>query len=236
MWFTKGHYNFSWLGLSTQPVYPTNPTNQLEPEPKTAQTDTSMVGDGSPPTKPDAFGSVGGFPTPKPEQPDPIINPETFGDIRRFFNENIQNLAIFETIRRKFTWNPSDWTRSGEILLRSSPDPTRSDEISLRSGEISLRSSEILLWSGQISTDPAKYQLDLDGSGQNNGIRDKNWNRPMNLKTQRDPNRPIRLAFRVRHKPDPWTPLLLTMTYYGNYRYNALGVCSALGWVTIFFL
>ena len=133
------------------------------------QTDTPTVGGGSPPTKPDAFRSVGDFPLPKPEQPDPIINPETSGDIRRFFDENIQNPAIFEAIRWKFTWNPSDWMRSGKILLSS----------------------------GQISTNPAKYQPNLDGSSQNNGIGDKNRNRPMNPKTQRDPNRPIRLAFRV---------------------------------------
>ena len=93
----------SQLGLSTQPVYSTNPNNSPEPKPKTAQTDTPTVGGGSPPTEPDAFGSVGGFPLPKPEQPDPIINPETPGDIRRFIDENIQNSAIFEVIWRKFT-------------------------------------------------------------------------------------------------------------------------------------
>ena len=144
-----GSYNFSWLGLSTQPVYP---TNLPEPKPKTAQTDTSTVGGGSPPTKPNAFGSVGGFPLPKLEQPNSIINLETFGDIWRFFDENIQNPAIFEAIRWKFTWNPSDWTRFGEILSRSSPDPTRA--------------SKILSWSGQISTNLAKYWPYLDEFGQ----------------------------------------------------------------------
>ena len=93
----------SLLGLFTQPVYSTNPSNPPEPEPKTAQTDTSTVGGESSPTEPDAFESVGGFPLPKPEQPDPIIYPETSGDIRRFFGENIQNPAIFEVIRRNFT-------------------------------------------------------------------------------------------------------------------------------------
>ena len=88
------------LGLSTQPVYSTNPP---ELEPKTAQTDTSTVGGRSLPMKPDAFGLVGGFPLPKPEQPDLIINPETFDDIRRFFDENIQNPVIFEVIWQKFT-------------------------------------------------------------------------------------------------------------------------------------
>ena len=63
-----------------------------------------------------------------------------------------------------------------DISSRSSLDPTRC-------GKISLRSSEILLWSGQISTDPTKYQLDLDGSGQNNDIEVKNRNRLMNPKT-----------------------------------------------------
>ena len=63
-----------------------------------------------------------------------------------------------------------------EISSRSSLDPTRC-------GEVSLRSSEILSRSGQISTDPTKYQLDLNGSGQNNDIEDKNQNRPMNPKT-----------------------------------------------------
>ena len=84
------------LRLSTLPVYPSNPP---EPEPKIVQTDTPTVGCGLPPTKPDAFGLVGGFPLPKPEQLNPIINPKTSSDIRRFFNENIQNLVIFETIR-----------------------------------------------------------------------------------------------------------------------------------------
>ena len=51
-----------------------------------------------PPAEPDAFKLVGGFPLPKPKQLDPIINPETSGDIRRFFDENIQNAAIFEVI------------------------------------------------------------------------------------------------------------------------------------------
>ena len=91
------------LGLSTQPVYPTNPNNPPELEPKTARTNTPTVGGGSPPTEPDAFRSVGGFPLLKPEQPDPIINPETPNDIQRFFDENIQNPTIFEVIRRKFT-------------------------------------------------------------------------------------------------------------------------------------
>ena len=83
------------LGLSTQPVYPTNPP---ESEPKTAQTSTPTIGGGSSPTKPDAFRSVGSFPLPKPKQPNPIINPETSDDIRRFFDENIQNPMIFEAI------------------------------------------------------------------------------------------------------------------------------------------
>ena len=74
------------LRLSTLPVYPSNPP---EPEPKTVQTDTPTVGGESPPMKPNAFESVGGFPLPKPEQPNPIINPETSDDIRRFFDENI---------------------------------------------------------------------------------------------------------------------------------------------------
>ena len=50
---------------------------------------------------------------------------------------------------------------------------------------------------GHISTNSARYQPDLIRTGQNNGIRDKNWNWPMNSKTRRNPNRPIRLAFRV---------------------------------------
>lgn len=79
--------------MSTQPVYPSNPP---ELESKIAKTDTSMVGGGWPPTKPDAFGLIGGFPLPKPEQLDPIINPETFGDIQRIFDENLQRPAVLK--------------------------------------------------------------------------------------------------------------------------------------------
>ena len=168
------------LGLSTQPVYLTNP---FEPEPKIVQTDTPTVSCGSSPTKPDAFRSVGGFSLPKPEQPDPIINPETSGDIRRFFDENIQNPAIFEAIWWKFIWNPSDWMRFGDISSRSYRDLAKSQWIRPNIGHISM--------------DPAKYRPDLDGTTQNNAIGDKNRNRPMNPKTKRNPNRPIRLAFWV---------------------------------------
>ena len=102
------------LRLSTLPVYPSNPP---EPEPKIARTDTPTVGDGSPPTELDAFGLVGGFPLPKPEQPDPIINLETSDDIQRSFNENIQNPMIFEVIRQKFIENRSNQARSRRDLV-----------------------------------------------------------------------------------------------------------------------
>ena len=112
---------FFWL--STQLVYSTNPP---EPKSKTARTNTPTVDGKLPPIEPNAFESVGVFPFPKPEQPDLIINPETPWDIRRFFDKNIQNPTMFEINRRKFTWNPSNRTRSGEISSRSSLDPARS--------------------------------------------------------------------------------------------------------------
>ena len=102
------------LRLSTLPVYPSNPP---ESELKTARTDTLTVGGRSPPTELDTFGLVSSFPLPKHKQPDLIINPETSGDIRRSFNENIQNPMIFKVIRKKFIENRSDPTRSRRDLV-----------------------------------------------------------------------------------------------------------------------
>ena len=112
----KFKFSHSQLGLSTQPVYPSNPP---QPEPKTARTDTPMVGGGWPPLELDAFRSVGRFPLPKPEQPDLIINPETSNDIRRIFDKNLQRPAVLE-------FSGKGYLKSHQIrrdLPRSSPDP-----------------------------------------------------------------------------------------------------------------
>ena len=93
----KFKFPHSQLGLSTQPVYPSNlPESELE----TARTDTPMVGGGWPPSELDAFGSVGGFPLPKPEQPDLIINPETSGDIRRIFDKTYEDRRYWSSLTK----------------------------------------------------------------------------------------------------------------------------------------
>ena len=108
-------------------VHPTRiPDQPARAQIENCRTNTPTVDGKLPPIEPNAFESVGVFPFPKPEQPDLIINPETPWDIRRFFDKNIQNPTMFEINRRKFTWNPSNRTRSGEISSRSSLDPARS--------------------------------------------------------------------------------------------------------------
>ena len=67
------------------PPEPTNPT----------------VGDGSPSTKPDTLGSVGGFPPQKPEPPDPTIKSTKSSNIQRFFDKNLQILTIFLLFRQR---------------------------------------------------------------------------------------------------------------------------------------
>ena len=144
------------LGLSTQPVYSTNPP---EPEPKTAQTDTSTVGGRSLPMKPDAFGLVGGFPLPKPEQPDLIINPETSAifegsstktyKIRWYLMLSGKNLLETHKIGR-------DPTKSCRDLVQIRQDPARSRWDLVRSCRDSARSQRIWLNIGQILMDPTK--------------------------------------------------------------------------------
>lgn len=141
---------YSWVkvGLSTQSRNLTNPTNQSEPKPPTAQINHS-----------DGWCQVATHRTrhlrvdwrvssPKLEPSDLIIKLKTFGDIRRFFNENLQKPMIVGVLQRRITWKfeiPPDLTRSNEISSRSNLDPTRFSEI---------------------STNLTKYQPDLNRSGQ----------------------------------------------------------------------
>ena len=121
------------LGLSTQPVKLTNPSNLPEPEPEIAQTDHFDVGCELPPTEPNTFGLVAGF---LPQNSSHSAQPKTFDDIRRIFDENLQKLMIFGVLRRKLLEIPLD-------LARFSPNLTRSREISSWSGQILMDSTKI---------------------------------------------------------------------------------------------
>lgn len=134
---------YSWVkvGLSTQSRNLTNPTNQSEPKSPTARINRS-----------DAWCQVATHKTqhlqvdwrvssPKLEPSDLIIKLKTFGDIRRFFNENLQKPVIVGVLRRRITWK----FEISPDLTRSNLDPTRFCEI---------------------LTNPTKYQPDLDRSGQ----------------------------------------------------------------------
>ena len=125
------------VGVSTGPHHLTNPPDPPETDRPPPEPTNPTVGCGSPPTKPKPFRSVGRFPPPKPEPPDPTTKSTTFGDIRRISDKKWLIPAIFLLFWLRSTWNPPDPARSGDISSRSSPD----------------------------STDPAKYWPNLAGSG-----------------------------------------------------------------------
>ena len=61
------------LGVSTGPHHSTNPPDQPKIDRPPPEPTNPTVSGGSPPIKPEPFGSVDGFPSQKPEPPDPTI-------------------------------------------------------------------------------------------------------------------------------------------------------------------
>ena len=95
------------LGVSTQIGNSTCSRHPPRPE-----LTTPVVGGRSPTLKSDTFESIGGFPPPKLDPPDPTVKPTKSSNIWRFSSKNLQKQAIFEILWRRFTWNPPNLVRS----------------------------------------------------------------------------------------------------------------------------
>ena len=118
--------NYTKIGVSKGPHHSTNPPDPPETERPSPEPTNPMVGGGSPPTEPEPFGSVGGFPPQKLEPPDSTITSTTSSDIQRFSNKKWQIPAIFLLFRRRYTWNlpnpatfkgfPTKNTNTGDIF------------------------------------------------------------------------------------------------------------------------
>ena len=136
--------------------------------------------------------------SPKTQATWPDHQIKTSSDIQRFSDKKWQIPTIFLLFRRRSTWNPPDPVRSNNISSRSSPD----------------------------SMDPTKYQLDLAGSCEILAQAAKPETDRQKPEKSMDPNWTtwplIRVGFGfdlhpsensgqvwVRHKPDPWTTLIL---------------------------
>ena len=77
------------IGVSRQPGDPLKPPDPPETDRPPPELINPTVVDESPPTEPDPFGSAGGFPPQKPEQPDPTIKSTKSGEIQRFFDKEL---------------------------------------------------------------------------------------------------------------------------------------------------
>ena len=109
-----------------------NLSNPLETKPPPPELTNPTVDSGLPPTEPNTFGSIGGFPPQKPEPPDLTIKSTKSGDIQRFSDKNLQIPAIFLLFRRRATWNPPNPSRSSLDLMDSAkyrPDLDRFGKI-----------------------------------------------------------------------------------------------------------
>ena len=77
------------VGVSIELGHPFNLSDPPETELPPPELTNLMVGGGSPPTKPDPFGSTSRFPPQKPKPPDPIIKSTKYGEIQRFSDKEL---------------------------------------------------------------------------------------------------------------------------------------------------
>ena len=121
--------------MSTEPVHPLIRPDQPEPKPPPPEPTTPTVSSGLPPTKPNPFGSAGGFPPQKPEPPDPTIKATKSGEIKSFSDKELleihhirwyflfsdKDLLEIHQIRWDLVKIYSKFDRSSQILTKSKP-------------------------------------------------------------------------------------------------------------------
>ena len=178
------------LGVSKQLGDPVNPSNSPEIDRPPPEPINLTVSSTLPPTRPDPFGSASRFPPQKPEPLDPTIKSTKSGKIQMFSDKELLEIHC----------NPLD---PAIFLIFQWRAAWNQPNLSRSNLEL---------------TDSAKYQPDLDQSGQISAPVTKYRHRLQNPKpTDNLPEtdnsnwviRPLkRVGFEPGHKLDPWTPLI----------------------------